>query len=222
MDTQTIQVVPTTTTTKPRVQVNRIRGFSLDILDELARTGGSTTKELCGELGRYPSYVRRYLGNLQKYGCVEKRDWWGWEISAFGDFVLSSSSSSSSNGERRVKEERKKSERRVKEVETTPVKTRQLNISLWSEREDISGNELTVVVALTNHFEKTGRPYLKVKSFYEFRDLLELSASLDSSDIQDIVVFLENKGVFYQYRPSGGKYLKIGLTKETIEKMKHC
>ena len=121
-----------------------------------------------------------------------------------------------------MKEERKKSERRVKEVETTPVKTRQLNISLWSEREDLSGNERTVVVAIANHFEKTGRPYLKVKSFYEFRDLLELSTSLDSSDIQDIVVYLENRGIFYQYRPLGGRHLKIGLTKETIENIKNC
>lgn len=188
----------------------------------MARSGGSTANELREELGKPLNYIRPYLYNLYKYGCVDRRELWGWEITTMGDFVLSSNSSSSSIGKRRVKEERKKSKRRVKEVEKTPVKTRQLNISLWSGRDDLSDNKLTVVVALANHFEKTGRPYLKVKSFYEFRDLMELSNSLDSNDIQDIVVFLENKGIFYQYHPPGGRYLKIGFTKETLENMKHC
>ncbi len=49
-------------------QWNKIRGFSVDILELLNDCGGLTTIELANRLAKYPKYVTKYLYNLRSYG----------------------------------------------------------------------------------------------------------------------------------------------------------
>jgi hypothetical protein len=212
----------TTTTTAPTVQINKIRGFSLDILAELQSCGGSYTSEIAEELGKSKGYVKRYLHNLLNYGCVDRFSRWGWEITPLGVEILLLNNNNI--GERRVKEERKKSERRVKETSDTLRTThssRQLDINLFLQQvEDLSENQVVVVVALANHYEKTGRPYLKVKDYYEFAEHVGLSERMDEEDLQDLVISLDVAGMVYMFKQ--GRYMKIGLLKSVVDNLQYC
>lgn len=208
-----------TTTT---VQINRIRGYSLDILSELQHTV-LTGPEIAELTDRKYGYTKRYLYNLYKYGCVDRIERWSWKITPLGAEILSTNTNTK-NGERRVKEEGKKSERRVKETShnscTTPT-WRQLNIDLFlQQQEDLSENQRVVVVALANKYEKTGRPYLMVKSYYEFAEQVGLSERMDHADIQDLVISLDVAGIVYTFRK--GDYMKIGLLKQVVNNLQYC
>ena len=212
----------TTTTTAQSVQIAKIRGFSLDILAELQSCGGSYTSEIAENLGKPKGYVKTYLHNLLKYGCVDRYARWGWEIAPLGVEILSINNNNI--GKRIVKEESKKSQRRVKETSHVPHTTptsRQLNINLFlQQQEDLSDDQVVVVVALANHYEKTGRPYLKIKDYYEFADKVGLPDRMDDAEIQDLVISLDVAGMIYTFKQ--GRYLKIGLLQSVVSNLQYC
>ncbi len=87
-------------------QWNKIRGFSVDILELLNDCGGLTTIELANRLAKYPKYVTKYLYNLRRYGLINlNKNNWKWYITALDDIIIYII----------YKEERKKKEERNKE-----------------------------------------------------------------------------------------------------------
>jgi hypothetical protein len=200
--------VSTTPTIKPG-QINRIRGFSVDILAELQRTGGATTNELRRELGRSGGYLRSYLYNLYSYGAIGRSDLWGWKITAYGEAVLSSSSSS---GKRREEEEKKKSKRRAKET------NRQLNLSLFSSESDISEDEMRVVAVMAEHYERTGEKFRYFKDPYDFCESVEIPAV----GINELLARLKEEGIIYVRKETELGMWKIGLKLAFVERLQYC
>ena len=211
-----MQQCSTTTPTTGTTQINRIRGFSLTILEELQNSGGLRTTEIRDITGHRRDYVYRYLYNLHKYGCVSRKDIWGWEITSLGIYILSSYTTTIDE-ERRRKEEGKKEERRRKENNPRIVKTsRQINLDIFSSRDDMAEPELVVVGVLVLHYERTSEKYRYFKDEYEFAD--EVGISID--DIRSTLAHLKEEGCIYVRK----EYLgwKIGLKVNFIESLKDC
>lgn len=201
----------TTTTT---VQVNRIRGFSLDILNELQSRGGLTTPEIAENLGKSQVYVRRYLYRLYKYGCIDKKEHWGWIIEPLGNFIIDININKL--GDRRETEERQKSDRRVTE---TP-RDRQLDLSLFTSNPEITEPEVVVVQALVDHYERTGEKYRYYQNHWDFCEQMGIS----SLEVGGVMAKLKQDGVIYVRRETmfEGISLKVGLKKAFVENLKYC
>jgi hypothetical protein len=209
----------TNTTT---AEITRIRGLSLDILALLQSRGGLYTPEIAEELGVSKRYARVYLHRLYEYGCVDRFGRWGWEITASGSDVLLYNNNNIDN--RRITEEQQKDNRRITVDSDTPRTThnsRQLDINLFLQQvEDLSELQVVVVVALAEHYEKTSRPYLMVKDYYEFADQVGLDERMDSAEIQDLVISLDVAGMVYMFKQ--GRYMKIGLLKSVVSNLQYC
>lgn len=209
------------TTTTTTVAAEKIRGFSLDVLAELSTWGGLTGSEIAELLSKPKKYVRVYLWRLYKYGCIDRRLYYGWEITPFGVDILNSNCLNKYNiGNRRITERQQKDNRRITDEKHLRHSTRQLYIDLFLENEDLSEDQRVVVVVLAQHYEKTGRPYVMVKDYYELRELMGLDPSLDVAELQDLVISLDVCGMIYSFQR--GRFLKIGLLKRVIENMKYC
>jgi DNA-binding Lrp family transcriptional regulator len=208
-----------TTTT---AEITRIRGLSLDILALLQSRGGLYTPEIAEEVGKSKNHVRAYMHNLLNYGCVDRFGRWGWEITAFGVDVLLYNNNDIDK--RSIKETSKKHKRCAKDGSGIPHTThssRQLNINLFLQQtEDLSENQVVVVVALAEHYEKTGRPYLIVRDYYQFADQVGLDERMDDTEIHDLVISLDVAGMIYRFRD--GLDMKIGLLKRVVDNLQYC
>jgi len=203
------------------VQIGKIRGFSLDILALLENKGGLYTPEIAEELGKSKSYVKVYMHNLFNYGCVDRFARWGWQITALGTDVLLYNNNNI--GKRRVKEEQKKSKRTVKETSNdshTTNSSRQLNLSLYSDDPDVTEPEVVVVLALAEHYERTGEKYRYYADMYDFCDQMGIT----SIGIGELMAKLKQDGVIYIRKETmfEGISLKVGLKKDFVERLQYC
>lgn len=209
------------TTTTP-VQICKIRGFSLDILGELYSKNVLTTPEIAAALDCKVPYARVYLHRLYKYGCIERKAHWGWIIEPLGTDILLLNNNNIDN--RKITKRIQKDNRKITETSNdsrTTVESRQLNLEPFlQQQDDLSDDQRVVVVAIANHYEKTGRPYLIVKNYYEFAEQVGLSERMDDEDIQDLVISLDVAGIIYTFKK--GRYLKIGLLKEVVNNLQYC
>jgi len=209
----------TTTTT---AAITKIRGLSLDILAILQSRGGLYTPEIAEELGVSGKYARVYMHRLYQYGCVDRFGRWGWEITPSGSDILLYNNNDIDN--RKITEEQQKDNRKITVVSDTPRTThssRQLDINLFLQQvEDLSENQVVVVVALAEHYEKTTRPYLMVRNYYEFAEQVGLSERLDHLQIQDLVISLDVAGMIYMVQKDA--YMKIGLLNRVVSNLQYC
>ena len=213
---------PICSTTTTTVQICKIRGFSLDILGELYSKNVLTTPEIASALDCKVPYARVYLHRLYQYGCIERKANWGWIIEPLGTDVLLLNNNNIDN--RKITERTQKDNRKITETShdlRTTVESRQLNLEPFlQQQDDLSDDQRVVVVAIANHYEKTGRPYLIVKNYYEFAEQVGLSERMDDEDIQDLVISLDVAGIIYTFKK--GRYLKIGLLKDVVSNLQYC
>lgn len=209
-----------TTTTTQQIERYKIGGFSLDILSELSSWGALTGSEIADRLDKPMNYVRVYLGRLYKYGCIDKLLYYGWEITPFGADILNYNSYKYNKGNNSITTAQHWRNTCITVKPPSKHNTRQLDIDLFLEHEDLSENQRVVVVVLAQHYEKTGRPYVMVKDYYELRELMGLDPILDVAELQDLVISLDVCGMIYSFQR--GRFLKIGLLKRVIENMKYC
>lgn len=202
----------TTTTTHKGFSPQRYRGYSVDILGILSECGGLTTREIADKIGLpvkrvYDECRRGYLN-----GIIDKKEGWGWCTSAQGMFVLSirttTTTTYSPSTEQLLTLYSPSTEQRK------PTKPRQLNLSLFTARPDITDSERVVVEALGRLYEQVGQAYMVFKDEYELFEKLGLNVIDDETVLRDLV----NKGCIYKLHVKGE--LKIGLRKGQIELMK--
>ncbi len=170
-------------------QWNKIRGFSVDILELLNDCGGLTTIELANRLAKYPKYVTKYLYNLRRYGLINlNKNNWKWYITALDDIIIYII----------YKEERKKKEERNKEETNNNPSTKDKNektepaeqktkipINDWQkERTD---TEVVVVSHLIEHYNETMNKFVLSQSHDEFAELLRIGFPESCELPQDIV-----------------------------------
>jgi predicted transcriptional regulator len=203
------------------VEITRVRGLSLDILALLQSRGGLYTPEIAEELGKSRNYVRTYMHNLLQYGCVNRFGRWGWEITALGSDILLYNNNKIDK--RSIKEEQKKHKRSIKETSrnshTTHI-SRQLNLSLYSEDPDVTEPERVVVLALAEHYERTGEKYRYYADMYDFCDQMGIT----SIGIGEVMAKLKQEGVIYIRKETmfEGISLKVGLKKDFVERLQYC
>jgi hypothetical protein len=206
-------------TPTPTVQICKIRGFSLDILGELYSKNMLTTPEIASNLDRSPKYVRCYLYNLYKYGCIDRKDRWGWVIEPFGADVLLLNNN---NIDQRKKKERpKKDQRKTKETSNdshTTVESRQLNLSLYESDPNVTEPEREVVMLMVSHYERTGEKYRYFKDVYDFCEQTGISAV----GVMELLAKLKQEGVIYMREEKMLGMWKIGLKVNFIERLQYC
>ncbi len=70
-------------------QWNKIRGFSVDILELLNDCGGLSTIEIANRIDKTPKYISNYLYRLRDYGLINlNKNNWKWYITALDDIII--------------------------------------------------------------------------------------------------------------------------------------
>lgn len=190
----------------PQTQINRVRGQSLQILGLLQHRGGLYTPEIADELGKPRKHVRKYLHNLHSYGCIDRYARWGWAIAPLGVEVLSINSFTYDDAKPITKTKRR--------VPAPIYEPRKLDLNFFLKQHTLSPDQVIVISALVAHYEKTTRSYLMVKDYFEFAEKVGLSERMDSPDIRDLVISLDEQGFVYMFKKD--LYLKIGLLQRVI------
>ncbi len=206
-------------------QWNKIRGFSVDILELLNDCGGLTTIELANRLGKYPKYVTKYLYNLRSYGLINlNKNNWKWYITALDDIIIYIIYKE----ERKKKEERNKEEtnnnlstkyKNEKPVSDEPKEPKQTTLDNWQkERTD---TEVVVVSYLVEHFHETMNKFVLCTSHDEFAELLRIGFP-ESSELPKTLLRLESDGVLYNVYLREKACWKIGLKDAFINRIRFC
>ncbi len=204
-------------------QWNKIRGFSVDILELLNDCGGLTTIELANRLGKYPKYVTKYLYNLRRYGLINlNKNNWKWYITALDDIIIYIIYKE----ERKKKEERNKEETnnspsaKDKNEKTEPAEQKaKIPINDWQkERTD---TEVVVVSHLIEHYNETMNKFVLSQSHDEFAELLRIGFP-ESSELPKTLLRLESDGVLYNVYLREKACWKIGLKDAFINRIRFC
>jgi len=212
----------TTPTTTGLKSPYRVWGKNLDVLSVLSEFGGLTVREISDKTLIPTKVIWEYCKRNFKRGLIEP-DCWGWTLTPIGIEVVRYNNN---NSPQIIHNQSTNSPQIIHNQSTNkPKKSRQLNIEVYLEKEDLTEDERVVVEVLARHYEETGekakaRPYFIVKDYYEFRTKIGFGCNLRDEDVQDIAISLQSNG--YLYIMPQGKRLKIGLTKETIEKLQNC
>ncbi len=206
-------------------QWNKIRGFSVDILELLNDCGGLTTIELANRLAKYPKYVTKYLYNLRSYGLINlNKNNWKWYITALDDIIIYIIYKE----ERKKKEERNKEEtnnnpstkdKNKKTVSDEPKEPKQTTLDNWQkERTD---TEVVVVSYLVEHFHETMNKFVLLQSHDEFAELLRVGFP-ESLELPKTLLRLESDGVLYNVYLREKACWKIGLKDAFINRIRFC
>ncbi len=204
-------------------QWNKIRGFSVDILELLNDCGGLTTIEIAYRLNKSDKYVWRYVYNLQSYGLIAlNRENWKWYISASDDIIIYIIY----KVERNKKESRKKVEinnnlsTKYKNEKMQSVEQKaKIPIDAWNQER--TGMEVIVVSYLIEHFNETMNKFVLCTSHDEFAESLNISFP-ESAEIPKALIKLESDGVIYNVYLKEKSAWKIGLKDAFIERVRFC
>lgn len=227
MEQQHIEVDETPTTTTPILAAwqnlpnpCKFRGHTIEILEALYDCGNLTTRELSNITGLEIEDIKGYCRNGRKNCIITRIDRWKWMITDYGCFVYEINKNNIVKGVTNGKQ--KGNERVTKGYRTfnSEKKQHQLNLSIFEKNEDLTELQRVVVVAMAEHYKKTRRPFYKFMRYDDFRDQLGLDTKYSWEDIQEVAISLEVAGIVYIYER--GDIKKVGLLKETIEKMQHC
>ncbi|MCX9011765.1 MAG: MarR family winged helix-turn-helix transcriptional regulator [Candidatus Methanoperedens sp.] len=217
--------IPASTTTLKSPY--RVWGKTLEVLCILSEFGGLTVKEIGEKTGIPYKMVHQCCKRDFERGFIEP-DLWGWRLTPTGKTIVEYNNTINNNNNSPqiiLNQSSNNPQIILNQSSNKPKKSRQLNIELYLEKEDLSEDERVVVEALARHYEETGqkakaRPYFIVKDYYEFRTKIGFDPKFRDEDVQDIAISLQSNG--YLYIIPQGKRLKIGLTSETIEKLQHA
>ncbi len=191
----------------------KFRGKTINILGILSNSGGMTTREISDQTGIPVREVWVYCRRGEKKGIFDRKERWGWISTAFGFLILSINNNN-------VNTCTTQSKHKVNTC-TTPTldsskKSRQLNLSVFTNRSDISEPERVVVGVLVKHFERTGEKYRYFRDFYHFCD----ETGVGAVDAPAAIARLKEEGCIYTRKDEFG--WKIGLKVDFVERLKFC
>lgn len=216
METEGIEQLPvvTTTTISRPVEINRVRGFSIEILKVIYDNKGLTTNDIVSKFNIKPNFIRSYLYNLQNYYLIFLRksdSLWMIEPLAI-EKVKNKINIYNTDSKRRAKEEQKKSNSRAKVI-------RQITFEeFFKERPE---TERVVVDYLLAHWREFGVKYVYSKVLDDFAHMLGLKYP-QNKEIDNILLKLEQDGAIYNYWVDAKHAWKIGITDLFISRIKFC
>lgn len=188
-------------------------GKTIEILSVLSNSGGMTTKEISDVTGIPVRKVWTYCDNGEKRGLFERKERWGWNATPFGFFVLYINNN---NVQTKSKQSINKVQTKYNRTLDSPKKSQQLNLSVFTNRSDITEPERVVVEVLVKHFERTGEKYRYFRDFYHFCD----ETGVGAVDAPEAIARLKEEGCIYTRRDEFG--WKIGLKVNFVERLKFC
>ena len=204
------------TPTPPDILSNpcKFRGKTLEILSVLCNSGGMTAKEIADKTGIPVRQVWTYCNNGEKRGIFERKERWGWSATPFGFFVLDINNNN--NVQTKYKQSINKVQTKYNRILDSQKKSHQLDLSVFTNRSDITEPERVVVEVLVKHFERTGEKYRYFRDFYHFCD----ETGLGAVDAPEAIARLKEEGCIYTRRDEFG--WKIGLKVNFVERLKFC
>ncbi|MDL5502802.1 MAG: hypothetical protein QSU88_06255, partial [Candidatus Methanoperedens sp.] len=115
-----------------------------------------TTREISNHTGIPVREVWVYCRRGEKKGIFERKEQWGWISTVFGFLVLSINNN---NVNTCTTQGKHKVNTCQTHLCTVPKKSHQLNLSVFTNRSDITDPERVVVEVLVKHYERTGEKY---------------------------------------------------------------
>lgn len=208
-----IQKVGSTTTPTDRPQnPQRYRGHTLDILSVLAECGGMTVGEISDKTFLSRKLVYDYCRRGFLSGIFEKKEQWGWAASPYGLHVLDINVTTTTTT---TTDYTTTTLLLHQDYTTTTLKSQQLDISAFLQRDDITEPAGVVVGVLVDHYERTGEKYRIFADEYELADDVGISLA----EVRPTLAFLKQEGCIYHRKECLG--WKIGLKVAFVEKLKY-
>ena len=143
-----------------------------------------------------------FQDTAEKRGIFERKERWGWKATSFGFLILSINNNNGKTKDKRTLD--------------SPKKSHQLNLTVFTNRSDITDPERVVVGVLVQHYERTGEKYRYFRDFYHFCDETGVSAV----DAPPAIARLKEEGCIYTRKDEFG--WKIGLKVDFVERLKFC
>ncbi|MFZ3167544.1 MAG: hypothetical protein WA130_07995 [Candidatus Methanoperedens sp.] len=191
----------------------KFRGKTIEILGVLSNSGGMTTMEIADQTGIPVRIVSIYCINGEKRGIFERKERWGWKVTSFGFLILDINNN---NVKTKLKESKNEVKTKLNRTLDSPKKSHQLDLSVFTNRSDITEPERVVVEVLVKHFERTGEKYRYFRDFYHFCD----ETGVGAVDAPPAIAKLKEEGCIYTRKDEFG--WKIGLKVNFVERLKFC
>jgi hypothetical protein len=191
----------------------KFRGKTIEILSVLSNSGGMTTREISDKTGIPVREVWVYCRRGEKKGIFERKEQWGWTATPIGLLVLCINNN---NVNTCTTQGKHKVNTCQTHLYTVPRKSHQLNLSIFTNRSDITEPERVVVEVLVKHYERTGEKYRYFHDFYHFCD----ETGVGAVDAPQALARLKEEGCIYTRKDEFG--WKIGLKVNFVERLKFC
>ncbi len=204
-------------------QWNKIRGYSVDILELLNDCGGLSTIEIAARIDKTPKYISNYLYRLRDYGLINlNKNNWKWYITALDDIIIyiiyKDNRTTTQQQQKNNKNNNVSSFYKNKKTEAEEQKTK-IPINDWQkERTD---TEVVVVSHLINHYNETMNKFVLSQSHDEFAELLRIGFP-QSCELPKTLLRLESDGVLYNVYLREKACWKIGLKDAFIQRIRFC
>jgi hypothetical protein len=171
------------------------------------------TREIADQTGIPVRTVGIYCRGGEKRGIFERKERWGWKATSFGFLILSINNN---NGKTKDKDRINEGKTKDKQTLDSPKKSHQLNLTVFTNRSDITEPERVVVGVLVQHYERTGEKYRYFRDFYHFCD----ETGVGAVDAPAAIARLKEEGCIYTRKDEFG--WKIGLKVGFVERLKFC
>ncbi len=204
-------------------QWNKIRGYSVDILELLNDCGGLSTIEIANRIDKTPKYISNYLYRLRDYGLINlNKNNWKWYITALDDIIIyiiyKDNRTTTQQQQKDNKNNNVSSLNKNKKMEAEEQKTK-IPINDWQkERTD---TEVVVVSHLIEHYNETMNKFVLSQSHDEFAELLRIGFP-ESCELPKTLLRLESDGVLYNVYLREKACWKIGLKDAFINRIRFC
>ncbi len=204
-------------------QWNKIRGYSVDILELLNDCGGLSTIEIANRIDKTPKYISNYLYRLRDYGLINlNKNNWKWYITALDDIIIYIIYNDNRNTTQQQHKDNKNNNvssfYKNKKMEAEEQKTK-IPITDWQkERTD---TEVVVVSHLIEHYNETMNKFVLSQSHDEFAELLRIGFP-ESSELPKTLLRLESDGILYNVYLREKACWKIGLKDAFINRIRFC
>ncbi len=204
-------------------QWNKIRGYSVDILELLNDCGGLSTIEIANRIGKTPRYISNYLYRLRDYGLINlNKNNWKWYITALDDIIIyiiyKDNRKTTQQQHKDNKKDNVSSFYKNEKTEAAEQKTK-IPINDWQkERTD---TEVVVISHLIEHYNETMNKFVLSQSHDEFAELLRIRFP-ESSELPKTLLRLESDGVLYNVYLREKACWKIGLKDAFIQRIRFC
>lgn len=200
------------------------RGKTIEILSLLSNSGGLTVREIAEKVDISPPDCWNYLKRGDLRGIFARKENWGWVATPYGLFILDIKPHNNNNNidTRPTLDRHYIDTRPTLTLDSPKKKQRQLNWSVFDERSDwtdLGEDEKKIILAMGEHYERTGRPYYYFKDLYALREQFKIDIRVDDIFLQDMLLRLDHNG-WIRARTSKGR-LKIVLEKSRINELEH-